>query len=265
MTGETRMAPRRVVVTGASGGIGRVIAAAFTSQGATVVNLDLQPDDAARALCGHGLRTIRTDLGDPAAIEAAFTAVDGLFAGEAPKLLVCCAAFSAANHFLDVPAVEIDRMFAVNVRGTFLACQAAARRMKAAGGGRIVVITSVAAEQAWAGEMVYCATKAAQRSLVQGMAIELAPFGILVNAIAPGIVEHRSASMARTRDDPQVQRHDLERTPLGRFNTPEEVAAAVCFLAQAEGITGQTLRVDNGFMAAGLAYFGQARQKLTEG
>jgi NAD(P)-dependent dehydrogenase (short-subunit alcohol dehydrogenase family) len=256
------MDPRRVVITGASGGIGRVVAHGFTAAGATVANLDLQPDDEARALCGDALHTIRTNLGNPAAIEAAFTAVDGLFAGGAPEALVCCAAFSMAGRFLDVPAAEIDRMFAVNVRGTFLACQAAARRMKAAGGGRIVVITSVAAEQAWAGEMVYCATKAAQRSLVQGMAIELAPFGILVNAVSPGIVEHRSASMARTRDDAEVHRHDLERTPLGRFNAPEEVAAAVRFLAGAEGITGQTLRVDNGFLAAGLAYFGQARERL---
>lgn len=256
------MAPHRVVITGASGGIGRVVAQSFTSAGATVANLDLQPDDDARALCGPGLRTIRADLGDPAAIDAAFAAIDGLFAGEAPEALVCCAAFSTANRFLDIPAAELDRMLAVNVRGTFLACQAAARRMQAAGGGRIVVITSVAAEQAWAGEMVYCATKAAQRSLVQGMAIELAPFGILVNAVAPGIVEHRSASMARTRDDPEVLRHDLERTPVGRFNAPEEVAAAVRFLAQADGITGQTLRVDNGFMAAGLAYFGRARDRL---
>ena len=130
-------------------------------------------------------------------------------------------------------------------------------------GGRIVVITSVAAEQGWAGETVYCATKAAQRALVQGMAVELAPFGILVNAVAPGIVEHRSTAMARTRDDPEVLRHDLERTPLGRFNTPEEVAAAVRFLATAEGITGQTIHVDNGFLATGLGYFGAARDRVT--
>ena len=256
------MDPRRVVITGGSGGIGRVVVQDFTAMGASVANLDLQPDDAARALCGPGLRTIPTDLGDPSAIEAAFRTVDELFAGPAPEVVVCCAAVSIASHFLDVPFSDFDRLFAVNVRGTFLACQAAARRMRAAGSGQIVVITSVTAEQAWAREMVYCATKAAQRSLVQGMAIELAPFGILVNAVSPGIVEHRSASMARTRDDAEVHRHDLERTPMGRFNTPEDVAAAVLFLARAEGITGQTLRVDNGFLAAGLAYFGQARQKL---
>jgi meso-butanediol dehydrogenase / (S,S)-butanediol dehydrogenase / diacetyl reductase len=97
------------------------------------------------------------------------------------------------------------------------------------------------------------------------MAVELAPFGVLVNAVAPGIVEHRSTAMARTRDDADVHRHDLERTPLGRFNTPEEIAAAVGFLATVEGMTGQTVCVDNGFMAAGLAYFGRARDRLVGG
>jgi NAD(P)-dependent dehydrogenase (short-subunit alcohol dehydrogenase family) len=115
------------------------------------------------------------------------------------------------------------------------------------------------------GEAVYCATKAAQRSLVQGMAVELAPFGILVNAVGPGIVEHRSTTMARTRDDRDVHRHDLERSPLGRFNAPEEVADAVRFLATVEGMTGQTIYVDNGFLASGLAYFGAARARLEGG
>jgi NAD(P)-dependent dehydrogenase (short-subunit alcohol dehydrogenase family) len=254
--------PARVVVTGGSGGIGRAIAHVFTAEGALVANLDRQSGAEAEALCGGALRTIATDLADARAIDAAFAAVDGLFAAEAPQLLVCCAALSAANPFLDVPTDELDRLLAVNVRGTFLACQAAARRMRAVGGGRIVVITSVAAEQAWAGELVYGATKAAQRSLVQGMAVELAPFGILVNAVGPGIVEHRSTTMARTRDNLEVQRHDLERTPLGRFNAPEEIAAAVRFLATVDGMTGQTVYVDNGFLASGLAYFGEARDRL---
>jgi NAD(P)-dependent dehydrogenase (short-subunit alcohol dehydrogenase family) len=258
--------PTRAVVTGGSGGIGRAVAHRFTREGALVANLDLAPGDEAEALCGDRLRTILTDVADAALLGAAFDEVDRLFSGAAPQVLVCCAAVSAASHFLDVPPAELDRLLAVNVRGTFLACQAAARRMRAAGGGgRIVVVTSVAAEQAWAGESVYCATKAAQRSLVQGMAVELAPFGVLVNAVAPGIVEHRSTAMARTRDDADVHRHDLERTPLGRFNTPEEIAAAVGFLATVEGMTGQTVCVDNGFLAAGLAYFGRARDRLVGG
>jgi NAD(P)-dependent dehydrogenase (short-subunit alcohol dehydrogenase family) len=255
---------RRAVVTGASGGIGRAVAHRFTRDGALVANLDLQPGAEAEALCGPKLQTIGVDLADAESITAAFAKVDALF-GAAPDALVCCAAISAAHPFLDVPMAELDRLLGVNARGTFLACQAAARRMRPAGRGHIVVITSVAADQAWAGEMVYGATKAAQRSLVQGMAVELAPFGILVNAVGPGIVDHRSGSMARTRDDAEVHRHDLDRTPLARFGAPEEIAEAVHFLTSVTWMTGQTIYVDGGFLASGLAYFGQARAKLTGG
>ena len=253
---------RRIVVTGASGGIGRAIAQRFTRDGALVANLDLQPGAEAEALCGPNLRTIAVDFADADSITAAFAAVDALF-GQPPDGLVCCAAISAAHPFLDVPTDVLDRLLAVNVRGTFLACQAAARRMRTLGRGHIVVITSVAADQAWAGEMVYGATKAAQRALVQGMAVELAPFGILVNAVGPGIVEHRSTSMARTRDDPEVHQHDLDRTPLARFGAPEEIADAVHFLTSVTWMTGQTIYVDGGFLASGLAYFGQARARIT--
>jgi NAD(P)-dependent dehydrogenase (short-subunit alcohol dehydrogenase family) len=257
--------PRRAVVTGASGGIGRAIAARLIQDGAAVANIDLREDPDAAALCGPAMTTLALDLSDHAAVAAAFTRIDDLFAGAAPDLLVCCAAMSRARAFLDIPAEELDRQFAVNVRGTVLVCQEAGRRMKAAGGGRIVVITSVAAEQGWAGESVYCATKAAQRALVQAMAVELAPFGILVNAVGPGIIKHASPNMARTRDDAEVLRHDLERTPLGRFGAPDEIAEAVAFAARASWMTGSTITVDGGFLASGLAYFGAARDRVRAG
>lgn len=257
--------PRRGVVTGASGGIGRAIAARLIRDGAQVVNLDLREDAEAAALCGPAMTTLTLDLSDAGAVAAAFGRIDGLFGGSAPDLLVCCAAMSRARPFLEISADELDRQFAVNVRGTVLVCQEAGRRMRAAGGGRIVVITSVAAEQGWAGESVYCATKAAQRALVQSMAVELAPFGILVNAVGPGIIEHASPNMARTRDDTEVLRHDLERTPLGRFGAPEEIAEAVAFAARASWMTGSTITVDGGFLGSGLAYFGAARDRLRDG
>jgi NAD(P)-dependent dehydrogenase (short-subunit alcohol dehydrogenase family) len=248
----------RVVLTGGSGGIGRAIARAFLADGWTVANLDRArfPDgDPA------GLRTIATDFADASSISAGFAAADA-FLGAAPAALACCAAISRAAPFLDVASEDVDRMLAVNLRGTLLAGQEAGRRMRAAGGGRIVVITSVAAEQGWAAETVYGMTKAGQKALVQGMAVDLAPFGILVNAVAPGIVAVESAGMAGTRADPEVMRHDLERQPHGRFATPGEVAAAVLFLARAEGISGATLTVDGGFMAAGLGWFGARRAAL---
>jgi NAD(P)-dependent dehydrogenase (short-subunit alcohol dehydrogenase family) len=254
--------PRRVVVTGASGGIGRAIARRFCDDGATVVNLDRADPAAAAALCGPLLKTVAVDLADPDAVARAFEDVDAIFGGEPPGVLVCCAAMSVATPLLAVPVAEFDRQFAVNVRGTFVSAQAAARRMKRVRRGQIVVITSVAAEQAWAGEPVYCMTKAAQRALVQALAVELAPFGIRANAVGPGIVDHPSQHMGRTRDEGGVLQHDLDRTPLGRFAAPEEIAEAVAFAASAPWMTGQTIYVDGGFLASGLAWFGSRREKL---
>jgi NAD(P)-dependent dehydrogenase (short-subunit alcohol dehydrogenase family) len=258
----SRPGPKRVIVTGASGGIGRAIAKSFCDAGALVVNFDRADPAAAAELCGPLLKSLAIDLGDEQAIHDAFEAASRVFDDQAPELLVCCAAVSAAAPLLDIALADFDRLMAINVRATFVVCQEAARRMKAAGSGLIIIITSVAAEQAWAGEAIYCVTKAAQRALVQAMAIELAPFNIMVNAIGPGIVDHPSPNMARSRDQSEVLQHDIDRTPLGRFSRPTEIAEAVFFLSQLTGITGQTLYVDGGFLASGLAYFGAAQSAL---
>lgn len=257
-------APSRVIVTGASGGIGRAIAKRFCDDGARVVNLDRADPSEAQAHCGPNFETVAVDLAEPAAIGRAFADVDRVFGGEAPDVIVCCAAMSVAADILAVSLADFDRQFAINVRGTFLCAQEAARRMKTVGRGQIVVITSVAAEQAWAGEPVYCMTKAAQRALVQALAVELAPYGIRANAVGPGIIEHASKNMARTRDQGGVLQHDLDRTPMGRFGAPEEIAEAVAFTLRASWMTGQTVYVDGGFLASGLAYFGERKHKLQE-
>lgn len=256
---------RRIVITGASNGIGQAIAHRLSRPDSAIVNLDLLDGAKTAAGCAGPLHTIAADLADADAIEAAFAQVDALFEGAAPELLICCAALSRATPFLDVPTAELDLLLGINIRGTFLCCQQAARRMCKAGSGRIVVITSVTAAQGWAKESVYCITKGAQQSLVQSLAVELAPFGVLVNAVAPGLIEKTGESMAKTRNDPEVYRHDIERTALGRFGTVEEVAEAVHYLSTVTWMTGQTLFLDGGFMATGLGYFGKARDELLTG
>lgn len=258
---STSSTQRTALVTGGSGGIGRAVVARLMADGFRVLNLDRVPFPGEQA----GIETIAIDIADQASIERAFAEVDAKLDGAAPDVLVTLAAVSTAAHFLDVKTEDLDRMLTVNVRGTFLLCQAAAKRMRANRKGHIVVITSVAAAQAWAGEMIYCATKAAQLSLVQGMAVELAPFGIMVNAVGPGIIDVKSKGMAGTRADEAVYRHDIERTPLGRFGAPEEIAEAVLFLTRSTWMTGQTIYVDGGFLANGLAYFGERQKRLIEG
>jgi 3-oxoacyl-[acyl-carrier protein] reductase len=258
---EANMAARKIVITGGSGGIGGAICRRFLAAGDRVANLDREPFADGDP---DGLVSIPCDMADAASIARAFAAADSTFDGAAIDVLVCCAAFSRAAPFLDVPQADLDEMLAVNVRGTFLSGQEAGRRMRARGGGHIVVITSIAAVQAWAMESVYGLTKAAQAALVQAMAIELAPFGVLVNAVAPGIIDVKSKGMAGTREG-EVLRHEMERFPLGRFGAPEEIAEAVHHLAGVTWMTGQTIYADGGFLAAGLAYFGAAKHRLTAG
>ena len=252
---------RRVVVTGASGGLGSAVARRFLGDGAEVVNLDAAAPPADLA-AKRAFKTIHLDISHEAFVRRAFEAADRHFAKPGIDVLVHCAAISIPGVFPDIGTDAFDRVMAVNLRGTFLVCREAGRRMKAARAGHIVVITSVCAEQAWAGELGYCASKAAKRSLVQSMANDLAPFGVVVNALGPGLIEHKSASMASTRDNQEIYRHDMDRTPLGRFGDPDELAEAVHVLASTTWMTGQTMYVDGGFLAAGLGHFGQARAAL---
>ncbi|MEO0410531.1 MAG: SDR family oxidoreductase [Pseudomonadota bacterium] len=250
--------PARVIVTGASGGIGGAIAQEYLACGADVVNID-QADNTQ-----NDAHTINTNIAEAQSVAATFAQIDDRWDGAAPDVFVGCAAISRPSHLLETAIEDFDAMVAINVRGTFITTQAAARRMAAVRAGSIVLISSVAAFQAWADEAVYSATKAATSSLVQGFANDLAPFGVRVNAVAPGPIEHPAQTMATTRSNPDVYRHEIERTPLSRLGGPEEVAKSVRLLAQAPWVTGQILCADGGFIASGLSYFGKARDNLLD-
>ena len=130
-------------------------------------------------------------------------------------MLVCVAGIAPEVSFLDTPPEVFDEVFAVNVRAVFLCGQEAARRMRDAGGGRIINIASTASVQAWAMQAVYGASKGAVALLTKCMAVELAAHGITVNAVGPGTIETPLAEHFLA--DPRMRANELGRAPLGRL------------------------------------------------
>lgn len=242
----------RVIVTGAAQGIGRAIAESFAADGARVAGIDTQTCDETERACGEAFRAFIADIGDEAAAERAFAEIDCWFRGP-PDVLCNVAATYALAPFLATPLSAFDRVMSVNVRGAFICSQLAARRMRdGGGGGRIVNVTSTESVQAFALASVYGASKAALAHLTKSMAVELARDSILVNAVAPGAIATPTLLEA-LGDSPAAAKHDRERTPIASLGQPEDVVAAVRFLARdARWMTGQTIYVDGGFLATGL-------------
>jgi len=256
ITGEEtmRLRDRIALVTGAARGIGRAIAGRFAAEGALVVVTDADgagAGSAALAIRESGARAegLALDVTDPAAIASAFA--DVLARHGRLDILVNNAGVTTRAGFLDMTLEAWERVLRVNLTGTMLCGQAAARAMAAAGRGRIVNIASISGQRAGSGRAAYGASKAAIINLTAVMAIELGRHGVTVNAIAPGpvAVEHAHTS-------PVQQQVTLSRMALPRPARPEEVAAAAVFLASDECpmITGHVLNVDGGFNAAGIVY-----------
>jgi 3-oxoacyl-[acyl-carrier protein] reductase len=240
------------VVTGGSQGIGRATCLRLARGGARVAILDRQPAgatvDELRAL-GTDARHLSIDVGNPEEVQQAFADLSATWG--APAVLVNVAGVFADVPFLDTSPEIWDRMMGVNAKGVFLCSQAAARRMRERGGGRIINILSTAAAQAFALESAYCASKGAALLLTKVMAVELADYGIAVNGVAPGTVRTEMGS-AYLGNGP-IAAHELARTPMGRLGEPEDIAEAVYFFAaSAPWVTGQVLYVDGGFTATGL-------------
>ncbi|HSI58198.1 MAG TPA: glucose 1-dehydrogenase [Ideonella sp.] len=248
------LAGRVAIVTGGAQGIGAACARRLAAEGARVAVWDMDAAAAtalAAALRAQGAKALACacNVAHKAAVEAALR--DTLAAFGRVDALVNNAGIFRAADFLEIEEADWDAVLDVNLKGSFLAGQAVARRMVAqGGGGAIVNMSSVNGTLAIASIASYNASKGGINQLTRAMALALADHGIRVNAVAPGTIATELARSAVLTSDDARQRI-LGRTPMKRLGEPEEVADVVAFLLSdaARYMTGEIVHVDGGRMA----------------
>ena len=238
------------LVTGAAQGIGYACAEALAADGARVVLADINSDGvkAAAETLGGGALGLSCDMGEPAEIAALFDRIEAEVG--AVSILVNNAGIAAPGDFLETSLEQFRKVIEVNLTGTFLAVQRAARTMVAKGiEGAIVNMSSINAQVAIPSIAAYCASKGGVMQLTKAVALALAPHNIRVNAVGPGSID--TAMMAGVNANPEAMKMVMSRTPLKRVGTPREIGEVVAFLAskKASYITGETIYVDGGRIA----------------
>jgi NAD(P)-dependent dehydrogenase (short-subunit alcohol dehydrogenase family) len=240
------------LVTGAGRGIGRAAALALAEVGADVTlaaRTRAELEDVATEIAARGgrARVHPVDVRDPLAVEELVRRADD----EAPvAVLVTAAGLNRTGPSEDYSTHDWDLLMEVNVRGTFLACRAVGRRMIRRGrGGRIVNVSSQMGTVGYPGRAAYCATKHAVNGLTKALAVEWAPDGVAVNAVAPTFV--RTALTEPMLADPVFAAEIRSRLPGGELGDVADVAGAIVFLAseRARMVSGHVLAVDGGWTA----------------
>jgi 3-oxoacyl-[acyl-carrier protein] reductase len=251
-----RLANHVAIITGSGRGIGREMARLFAAEGAKVAVADVHEESARRtaaeiAAAGGEAFPVGVDVADPDRVEAMTRLVVDRWGRL--DVLVNNAGIGLNRSFLETTLAEWNRVLAVNLTGTFLCAQAAAREMVRQGAGRIDNVASISGQRGGQGRAAYGSAKAGVILLTKVMAVELAPRGVTVNAIAPGPVDTDQSRQSHT---PATRRAYHERIPLGRYGEHREIAAAALFLASGEAsfVNGSVLNVDGGFGAAGLMF-----------
>lgn len=247
---------KTAIVTGARRGMGRTHALALAKAGAKVVVSDISQEecqlvvDEIKKLGGEAI-AVKCDVSKKEEVEAMMAKTVETF-GKI-DIMVNNAGICQFKPFLDLTEEEWDRTIDINLKGYFFCAQAAAIEMaKQKTGGVIVNIASIAMGQVGVGFPAishYCASKGGIVAMTEAMALELAPYGIRVNAIAPGAIDTPMA--ASVTSDPKILEGTLTRIPLKRIGKPEEISSAVLFLASdaSSYMTGSVMVIDGGWLA----------------
>jgi NAD(P)-dependent dehydrogenase (short-subunit alcohol dehydrogenase family) len=243
-----------VIVSGGGRGIGEAAARRFAAEGADVMlvartDAEIAAVAATISATGRSAWAHVADVADPAQLDAAVEAARERW-GSA-DVLVNCAGVDHDCPFLDFPDEDWHRVLGVNLTGAFMMAQRVARLMATAGGGSIVHVSSIDAYGADGNQVAYNASKAGMLGLSRTMAIELARHGIRSNVVAPGYTATPLTRQYVGEEMYEYMTKDFDRIPQRRMATPEEVAAAILFLASADAaaITGAELVVDGGTIA----------------
>lgn len=247
--GQSRLAGKRIIVTGAASGIGREIASFVLAEGASIGLLDRDEAmlrETVQVLGGVSSRVVFS-TGDVLDVAIPAREIDRL-CNELGGLdgIVCAAGTTRKAPVVDYSLADWNEVIGINLTGTFLCAQAAARQMLKGGqGGSIVIISSGLAVSGQIGGVAYVASKAGIIGMTKTFALELGPQGIRCNNIAPGVV---STPLVERMISKASQDAWASRNPLGRIGRPDDISPAACFLLsdEAQWITGQTMHINGG-------------------